>query len=194
MKIETGTTRRVLVFGRIVIKIAVFRLPDKAALNFVLKMGLYKYILRSKKYFPSNQDNFKFFEGLSCVLTPLYDGLASNLLEFIFYLKTRNKFLAPTYFSFLGLVNFQIRAEQAEIGRKEGNYPFNEIFPLVSNYYRNAPIEVVVPFCHHMLSESYGWDRQDRLVMFDYGSKSVFPFVLEKGEEIHSRYHRPSVS
>ena len=42
------------------------------------------------------------FKGL------LFHGIAENWREFLFFFKTRNEFLQPTFFSFFGLFNIQL--------------------------------------------------------------------------------------
>lgn len=192
MKIESGSTRVVLLLGWFVLKFPIFAKPDWLAVRFIFKMGLNKYVLKNKNFEPHLYETFSFFESIVTVISPLTDGVFSNWLEFYYYLKTRNDFLTPTYFSFLGLVNIQKQIVKIKV-RDEGLiYPFKEFFPIIDDYYRNGSIELQVPFCHHMLGESYCWGNDGGLMMFDYGNKSVFPFICEKGEEMHRRFCKSS--
>lgn len=185
MKIEQGSTRIVLLFGWFVLKFPIFTNPDWVVVYSVLKLGIRKCILRKKE---SNFTNFNFLESLFTTLTPLTDGLSSNWLEFYYYLKTRNKFLVPTYFSFFGLINIQRQVEKIEINPGDLKYPFKDFFSIINGYYSNSSFEVNVRFTHHMLAESYCWGSDGGLMIFDYGDKSVFPFISEKGEKMHKKF------
>jgi len=191
MKIESGSTRKVLVLNSFVLKFPIFRQPDWKALTFVLRLGVNKYIWPSRKFEPGLSETFMFFDRLGICLSPLTDGILSNWLEFYYYIRTRNSFLIPTYFSFLGLINIQKKIVVIKIDRSGRTYPFGELFLIVDKYYCYESISLIAPFCHHMLKESYSWDDDGHLTMFDYGNKSVFPFILEKGEEIHRKFYQP---
>jgi hypothetical protein len=191
MKIESGSTRAVLLLGWFVLKFPIFAKPDWHSVRFIFKMGLHKYVLRNKNFEP-DISYFNFFESLTAVMTPFTDGVFSNWLEFYYYLKTRNDFLVPTYFSFFGLVNVQKQIVKIKI-RDEGLiYPFEEFFSIIDDYHRPSSFKLLLPFCHHMLKESYCWGDDGGLMMFDYGNKSVFPFICEKGEEMHRRFCKSS--
>lgn len=45
-----------------------------------------------------------------------FAGVVGNVSEFMFYLKTRNRFACPTYFSFFGLINIQQLGETPAFG------------------------------------------------------------------------------
>lgn len=190
MKIETGSTRKVIVFNSFVLKFPIFSQMDWKAVGLVIRFGISKYIWQDKNFEPNTLGTFFFFESLNVTMYPWTEGIRSNWLEFYYFLITRNHFLTPTYFSFFGLINVQKKVVKIKMSRGQQSYPFNQLFPLINGYYRNAPISTIVPFCHHMLKESYSWDDEGYLVMFDYGNKSVFPFILEKGEEVHRQFHR----
>ena len=187
MKIEYGSTRVVLLLGKFVLKFPILSRPDWPAVHFILKMGLYRYILRNKNFAP-HLLTFNFFDSFTASISPLTEGVHSNWLEFYYYLKTRNKLLVPTYFSFFGLLNIQKQIVKIKIGRYKLNYPFEDLVPIIDDYHRHNSITVQIPFIHHMLKENYCWGDDNHLMMFDYGNQSLLPFIYEKGEEIHARF------
>jgi len=54
---------------------------------------------------------YKRYEACGCLENSLFLGLMSNWHEWRFYYKTKCPLLAPTYFSFFGLINFQKKVE-----------------------------------------------------------------------------------
>ena len=103
MKIEKGTTRIVIIFRKFVIKIAKIQ-PLKAFKIALFWKGtkFWKQLIRNYKYSLTIQ-HF------------LMIGIVNNWQEFIFCRKYYSKFLVPTYFSLLGLVNIQKTGKKIEI-------------------------------------------------------------------------------
>ena len=102
MKIQKGTSRIVFVFPQwgFVIKFPLIRLLQVVIMFISRKPAGWKWFLKWQVFHKmnSNWDN---------LLGLLFMGLNANLNEFYFYLKTKNVFLQPTYFSFFGLFNVQ---------------------------------------------------------------------------------------
>jgi len=193
MEIKKGSTRIVFVFSNFVIKLFVPRSPDRQQVRIILTIIAKKYIFRSKM---SAAETKHIFSDLKVIMLPLWEGLAANYQERSYYRRRKNPFLVPTKFSLFGILNFQIKVEKMDfkVGSHLG-YPLKDLFALVNGYYNEGtPIEVNSPFVHHMLSHAnYGWDKSGRLVMFDYGDKSVAPFIDAYGEKLHHQFVKPSI-
>jgi len=113
----------------------------------------------------------------------LWGGVMANWNEFIFFVKTRNKFLLPTYFSFFGLVNIQKKGEVLDW--EEGDF---FVF-LQKNSKKRDQLFVDA----HSFDNPKNFCIDDgRLKMIDYGSRHCRSFVLENWENIQKNFPRPS--
>ena len=64
----------------------------------------------------------------------LFGGLAANWNEFLFYSKTNNPFLQPTYFSFFGLLNVQLLGEKCSL---DESMFWNQLYELTDGRVRD---------------------------------------------------------
>jgi hypothetical protein len=102
MQVKRGQSRIVFIFPllRIVFKFPIIH-PFVAVRPFFrrdIKGKKWKYL---KMYLSWPLEVYGSFRGL------LFRGLSANWNEFLFYWKTRNQFLQPTYFSLFGFLNIQ---------------------------------------------------------------------------------------
>lgn len=110
-------------------------------------------------------------------------GLMANWNEFIFWLKTRNKFLLPTYFSFFGLINIQKKGEV--LIWEEGDF-----FVFLQ---RNSKEKDQVFVDSHSFDNPQNFCIDNgKLKMIDYGSRHCRSFVVENWEQIQNNFPRPS--
>jgi len=107
LKIKKGTSRIVMIvsFLPFVIKFPVIKI--KGAIGEIRRVGIVKFVRFTYRHRRASMGSW----------TCLYGGIAANQREFSLFLKTRDKRLMPTYFSFFGMFNIQKK------GSKEGVYP-----------------------------------------------------------------------
>lgn len=96
MKIYYGTSRIVVIVGKIKIKIAKIRF-------FKFFKNIFFWLRETKMW------RKVISYDIGCYGTPQYyllNGIRDNWREFCFYSKTCHSFVVPTYFSLFGLINF----------------------------------------------------------------------------------------
>jgi hypothetical protein len=108
----------------------------------------------------------------------LLSGLITNWSEFIFYVKTRNSFLQPTYFSFFGLLNIQRLGKSLQLTIEEFEPQMVE-FINYENYQADS---------HHFTKRNNFCGHQGKLRILDYGSKVTQKIVRKFGEKIHQNF------
>lgn len=99
----------------------------------------------------------------------LFRGLLDNLSEFRFYLKTRNKFAWPTYFSLVGIFNIQ------KLGKV---LPFDEVYDVYHAIIGIAGSDVRDAHCFGE-SDNYCRGSDGKLYLLDYASLNS-QLVLQK--------------
>jgi len=206
METQKGTTRRVFIFKHVVIKIAIF--------NWTRFFSTYKfYLLKEIKLIKKYKSNY-FFEkrreqkeykiylsekcfkwGLEVIPYNKYEnfyslwyyllaGILANINERRFYKKTKNPFVMPTYFSFLGFVNIQKR------GRKIEFWDDGDVFSFLcqNSANRNQP-----HIDGHTLAEikNFVVDDDSHLKLVDYGNRQVCPFLEMNGENLYRNFKLP---
>jgi len=99
-------------------------------------------------------------------------GLITNWGEFWLYYKTKNPFLQPTYFSFLGIFNIQ------QYGKPCDNAldPWPQFFRLTNGQIREDN--------HHFEDFSNFCLNQGKIKMLDYGNKKSWGVIIAYGEKI----------
>jgi len=170
MKIEIGTRKIVFVFNSFVLKLAKIRQPNWRA--------LYTIVFINKAYQEFKDKGNK----ISYIFRPIYLGLLVNLQERRVYKMSRNKFLAPTYFSFFGICNIQKKRRVLE------KYT-PELQPVVDSYMHFFDFVKRAEFSHALLNkQNYGWDETGHLQIIDYGDKVIQRFLLEQGDYLYSNF------
>lgn len=76
-----------------------FHIQKRRELSRHLKKSVKKNLSRGLRVLPHRRYEFV------ALNVEMFGGFMANWSEFIFFVKTRNKFLLPTYFSFFGLIN-----------------------------------------------------------------------------------------
>ncbi len=113
----------------------------------------------------------------------MFGGFMANWNEFIFFVKTRNKFLLPTYFSFFGLINIQKKGNV--LNWKDGDF-----FVFLQN---NSKIKDQIFVDAHSFDNPQNFYLDNgKLKMIDYGSRHCRSFILENWEQIQNNFPRPS--
>lgn len=98
MIIKKGSSRIVLLIASYAVKLPIIR-PIKA-IKVIWKAVLCGRLMACLTA-PYDSESLLTFQRL------LLRGLFDNLMEYYFYLTNNSQFLAPTYFSFFGLLNIQ---------------------------------------------------------------------------------------
>ena len=211
MEIKKGTTRIAFVFDYFVVKIPVidfmeifrtFYYTQVLFFKSIKKDGLKEYylkrLIKKRKDAKENaEDILRRSEKLGLEILPLkfyeirgvkyllFFGIMANLNEFIFYRKTKNIFVMPTYFSFFGLINIQKRGKEIDF------WNYLDIWRYICHNSANED----QPFCSpHSFSkkENFCLDG-DKLKMLDYGSRHVNNFLILNGERLFNNFVKPPV-
>ena len=107
----------------------------------------------------------------------LCGGIRSNWNEFLFYLRSRNPLLQPTYFSLLGLINIQQYAKPHLLQNVDVWCQLNQ---LVGN--------AVWDDGHHFADARNFCLVNNSLRMLDYGSRRCHRVIQVHGEEIAKNF------
>ena len=107
----------------------------------------------------------------------LFHGIANNWTEFMFFQKTRNVFLQPTYFSFFGLLNIQKASDPCEL-----NY-----VDLWCQLYELTDGKVFVDRHHFENPDNFGFTN-GKLRILDYGNKKTHGVITEFGTKISESF------
>lgn len=204
MEKQRGTTRKVFIFKRLVVKVAIvewgmilqiikknFTLLKKHRLYYFsfkkeLRENFTKLMnLRVRERFGVEVVSLKRFEvDSNTLLFCFLLGILPNIQERKFYKKTKNPFVMPTYFSLLGLVNFQKRGKRIDF------WGDRDVFAYLcqNSQNRNQP-----HLDGHTLSEieNFVLDDDNHIKLVDYGNKQVAPFLEMNGEKLYSKFKLP---
>jgi hypothetical protein len=104
-------------------------------------------------------------------------GVLSNWNEFWFYLKTRNPFLQPTYFSFFGFLNIQKCDEPCQ---SSDDNLWRQFIEIAGNSICQDP--------HHFYNHQNFCVYKNRLRMLDYGNRQVRDIITRHGTEIYEKF------
>lgn len=170
-----------MVLNEFVIKFAIFGRPPRGQIRDAIKY----FVSESKA---KGVFNKYFCSALVSIFSPVFEGIVANWNECWFYYKSKNPFLVSTAISLFGIINFQKKVEAIEGSVNPiGSFPFNLIGEKAISY----EIEIKdsrsrTLFFHNLFGpNNFGWDKDGYLVILDYGSKSIFGFILQHGEELH---------
>lgn len=156
MIVAYGSTRFVFSVGDVVIKIARIR-PFRWVSRFFYWKGNGGV---TQKLQTINQSR------TLAILYYFFNGVLANLEEYRFYNRYPNKQIAPTFFSFFGLVNIQ--AKGTPIKRYDlPNCPFREF----------AGTEIDLSNVQH-----FGW-IEGRICLLDYGNGQVNNLLVGSSPE-----------
>ena len=152
-------------------------IKNRKELSQHLRMSKKKNISRGLKTLPHRRYEFV------ALNVEMFGGLMANWSEFVFFVKTRNKFLLPTYFSFFGLINIQKR--ENVLNWKDGDF-----FVFLQN---NSKIKDQIFVDAHSFDNPQNFCLDHgKLKMIDYGSRHCRSFILENWEQIQNNFPRPS--
>ncbi|OHA19471.1 MAG: hypothetical protein A2836_02295 [Candidatus Taylorbacteria bacterium RIFCSPHIGHO2_01_FULL_45_63] len=101
IEIRKGTSRIILIsslFPNLVVKVPIVR----------LRVGVKTIFTERKRLHNKETWDEEVWWGIGWCL---YKGILDNWREYRFYKNTKHQFLQPTFFSLLGLINFQKRGE-----------------------------------------------------------------------------------
>lgn len=212
MEIKTGNTRYVFVFQNIVIKVArIYLLKAILTINYRISFEIGLVFKKRKKYFSflkerkkrRREDKINFetermkkeessglkvpktkkYECYSTVNIFLLAGIMANLQEWRFYRKTKNIFVMPTYFSFLGIINIQKRGSRICFWDDVG----------VRCYIHKNCQNSLQLFCDgHTLSniDNFCLDGKN-FRMVDYGSRYIESFLEVNGKNLYENFKIP---
>lgn len=211
MEIKKGESRIVFIFKRFVIKIPIIQVVEslkefRGSLKYFFKSirkygfkrhylrGLVqkrrrakdqiKFILRKSKQIGLEVVPFKSYE-IYGVKFLLLSGIMTNWNEYIFYQKTKNLFVIPTYFSLFGLINISKKAEKIDF------WSDKEVFDYIWANSANAN-QVFCDSHSFAKKDNFGLDG-NKLKMLDYGSIRVHNFLRINGDKLFSNFIKPPV-
>ncbi len=171
MKIEKGWNRFVIVapkFG-IAIKLPIIHLF--LSIKILVKLSLifeFRSIFLEMALPISDRWSYK---------NRLFGGIVTNWREFIFYRRTKNPFLQPTYFSFLGLINIQKMGTPCDIS-------YVDLWCQLLNLTDSG---VMADNHHFENSDNFCFDS-GKLKIHDYGSIVTQKVITEYGTKIYESF------
>ena len=169
--IEHGTTRMVIVYKSIAIKIPRIRIIK--ILRDLRSIIRRKHYDRLRNYFSYPV----YVKSLPGFKNNAFNGIVSNWNEFLFWRKTKNKFCEPTYFSLIGLINVQ-RASPSidEYSKDEFWYKLRntEGYDFADRHHFSNPKNFAI--------------RNGRLLIRDYAYGETQEVVLEFGEKMQKHF------
>jgi len=169
--VKFGTYRIVVILPYIVLKFPVIRLKRVSKYLFII---LGQCFDRQKKIPTMKNISLTWRGGLR---DDLLRGLQENWSEFVFYRKSKHKFLVPTYFSLFGLMNIARRSSDYE---KDGIDLWWQFCELTDRYVHSD--------MHHFLnSENFSLD-EGKLRIRDYGNEDTQEVVLKYGDRIFENF------
>ena len=180
MKIKKGWNRIVFIFPSLEIAV---KLPIVHLLKAV--RGLIEYVshlsscnfkrlfrgLRREMALPSDCDEYPYFRSF------LFGGIMANWRELLFFLKTKNPFLQPTYFSLCGVVNIQKMGEPCLISRDELQ---ERLYGLTNSANCDDG--------HHLSNpDNFCFDK-GRFRILDYGNRKTQKIITAHGVKIFESF------
>jgi hypothetical protein len=179
--IKSGKNRIVIILSRlgIAVKLPIFHLF--AAMKEFFYLVILCFFTDNKKsarkllkgFFTKPLENEGIFIGFKA---HLFGGLVMNWREFIFFMKTRDPFLQPTYFSFFGFVNVEKYGRPSNLSPKELRERMIGLFSAVV-YEEDA---------HHFANkDNFCENGEGDLRTVDYGSRSTQTVIAKRRAKIH---------
>ncbi|OGY45726.1 MAG: hypothetical protein A3J65_02075 [Candidatus Buchananbacteria bacterium RIFCSPHIGHO2_02_FULL_45_11b] len=178
MKIAQGKHRFVVAFPRLGIAIKIAKIKPIEALKrfwnvFIRHKGNAKEKLTRLKF-----ELFKMVpRAMPTIGYHLFYGIYNNWREFIFYQKTKNLFLQPTWFSFIGLFNIQPygRPTDRSLGDlRHGLYDLTDGQVSLDGHHFDEPSNFTV--------------ENNRLKILDYGHQTTQKIITAYGQKIWEEF------
>jgi hypothetical protein len=111
----------------------------------------------------------------------LFRGIMNNWLEFCYYVRTRQTFLVPTYFSFFGLINFQQFSESCLMDDQEF---WDQLVALTDREIaRDEDVDM-----HHFSNPGNFSCQGNKWRIIDYGDVGVQATLAKYGQKILSNF------
>ncbi|OGD67055.1 hypothetical protein A2442_00310 [Candidatus Campbellbacteria bacterium RIFOXYC2_FULL_35_25] len=168
MEIKQGSSRFVIILGCFV-----FKFPKimvwvclKDVFFIIKKDRRWKHL----KFYLSRTCYSKDFPGLRYYLL---NGIISNFKEYLFWLKYKNNFCEPTFFSLLGFVNIQRFSPPYNLLNKKD---FWLKIRMVQNYDWDDG--------HHFCNSNNFNIRDGKILIVDYASSKTQRVILKHGQNI----------
>ena len=108
----------------------------------------------------------------------LFGGTLTNWREFLFFYKTKNPFLQPTYFSLFGLINIQKLGQLCTMEQRT-----------FQSQLRDVTNDGVGWDDHHFINPDNFCFSNGKLRILDYGSKITQETVILYGAKIQSSFN-----
>lgn len=173
MNIRRGSSRIVIALPLlgIVIKFPIIKIKEMIIGSFaVYKSGGYRALRRQFSYPTMSYGSAR---------RSLFYGIKQNWEEFCIYVKTRNRLLAPSYFSLLGLVN---------VSRYVPEVPGLDCFTLVRQLSQLTDHQFFKSDPHHFEDTGNFGIWNGKIVMRDYGSAKLVKFIVDYGDIVHDNF------
>ena len=161
MQVKTGSDRVVFLFP---------------ALGIAVKFPIIHFVVAWELLFGGlKKYGWKLIGG---VLNLLFRGLADNWMEVWFYVRTRNPFLQPTYFSLFGIFTVQRYGKPCPFRDIDLKHQLEE---LTDGRAREDG--------HHFFDSQNFTFSQGALRMIDYGNKRARGVIADYGVRISKRFN-----
>lgn len=175
MQIKKGKNRIALIFPslEIAVKIPIIRffLAARPFFRYAFRAE-HRGVLRGFILRPTDTP------AVASLRSFLFKGIQENWAEFLFFQKTKNPFLQPTYYSFFGLLNFQACGEDHPLPGKF----FHKLYVLTRGKIYEDP--------HHFANERNFCFYQGSLRMIDYGSRRSHGVIELYGAKIVEHFRK----
>ena len=117
----------------------------------------------------------------------VFAGIIANTREFLFWIKYRNQFpfLSPTLFS-CGLFNVQIYS--VELNFPEQDMSINRLVERI--FFKHIGDDIISDGHTLIVSDNFGRDRNNRVVLRDYGSTRTQELFLKIPQKITTTFEK----
>lgn len=168
MRCSSGTTRFVILIGPIAIKFAKIHV-----LRSIYRLFCYSATGVASERLQKHAQN-PFIAGLKY----FFDSLITNWNEWMVWTASPECFMAPTFFSFFGIVNIQKRGTPVTQAEVDANHPFRHLL-------WNESLDFVFD-----MTQAPNFCKIDgRICIVDYGSKESFRLFSQKISRVPSAHY-----
>jgi len=178
MQIKKGRDRIVFILPiiGIVIKIPIIHFLRVIEHHFSLfkSRNIYKKGTIKKIFFMYFEGDFEYRH---CFKGTIFGGIHSNWLEYVFWRRTKNPFLKPTYFSLFGLINIQKYGAICTLKEVDLHCQLYEMTD--GRVFDNG---------HHFCNPANYTLESDQLQMVDYGNSRVYRVIVRYGKKITTKF------
>jgi len=168
MRLRKGRSRIVLVFPSLGIAIKIPFIHFISGIHFLLLMAREGHL---------RWEWNRSMESMESSKELLFKGIADNWREYWFFIKSRNPFLLPSYFSFFGLFNIQ---QVGQVCTTESSVLWRQLVELTAGATSKSS--------HHFVNPENFCFVGKKLRILDYGSPRVQQVISKFGIKITNEF------